>query len=146
MVYSFLNVTAFMAGPGLGVNLGAGSGSAEEGIKVEAVDDKNVMTIGADGVGQHSLVASNAAKVTIQLLRTSPVNTFLMLAYDAQSASSSLWGQNLLTIVDTGRGDLTVIQSMAFKKKPALGWAKEAGLIEWEFDGITANSVLGKGQ
>lgn len=146
MVYSFLNVVATIAGPGGVFNLAAGAAVAEEGITIEAVEDKNVMTIGADGKGQHSLVASNACTVTIKLLKTSPINGALMAMYDLQSASSSLWGQNVMTIVDTGRNDLNVIQAAAFKKKPTITYAKEAGFNEWVFDGITLNTVLGIGR
>lgn len=146
MVYSFLNVVATIAGPGGVFNLGQGAAVAEEGITIEAAEDKNVMTIGADGRGQHSLVASDAATVTIRLLKTSPINAALMAMYDLQSASSALWGQNVITVVDTGRNDLTTLQSVAFKKKPTLTYAKEAGFNEWVFDAIKANSVLGAGQ
>lgn len=146
MVYSFLNVVATMIGPGAVINLGAGAAVAEEGITIEASTDKNVMTIGADGKGQHSLIADNSVTLTVRVLKTSPINQLLMVAYDLQSVSSSLWGQNLFSIVDTGRNDLTIIQSAAFKKKPTLTYAKEAGFNEWTFDGISANTVLGAGQ
>lgn len=146
MVYSFLNVSASIAGPGGLLNLAAGAAVAEEGITIEPVEDKNIMTIGADGKGQHSLVASDACTLTVRLLKTSPLNAALMLMYDLQSASSALWGQNVFTIVDSGRNDYTVIQAAAFKKKPTLTYAKEGGLMEWTFDGISANSILGSGQ
>lgn len=147
MVYSFLNVTATISGPGaVGLNLGSGSANAEEGITIEASEDKNIMTIGADGQGQHSLIASDAAKITVRLLKTSPVNALLMLMYDLQSASSALWGQNVLTIVDNARNDLTLSQAVAFNKKPNIAYAKEAGTMEWIFDSIKTNSVLGSGQ
>ncbi len=144
--YSFLNVNATMAGPGGIVNLAAGAAAAEEGITIEAVEDKNVMTIGADGRGQHSLIASDAATVTVRLLKTSPINALLMAMYDLQSASSALWGQNVITVVDSARNDFTALQAVAFKKKPTLTYAKEGGMNEWTFDAIKANSVLGAGQ
>lgn len=146
MVYSFLNVNASIAGPGGFVNLAAGAAAAEEGITIEPAEDKNVMTIGADGRGQHSLVASDACTVTARFLKTSPVNAALMIMYDLQTASSALHGQNVITITDSGRGDLTLIQSAAFKKKPTLTYAKEGGMMEWTFDAIKANTVLGSGQ
>lgn len=146
MVYSFLNVVAAIAGPGLAVSIGAGNAVAEEGISIEAVEDKNVMTIGADGKGQHTLIASDAATVTLRLLKTSPLNAILMAAYDFQSVSSALWGQNLITITDTGRGDANVIQSCAFKKKPSVTYDKEGKMYEWVWDGISANTILGFGQ
>lgn len=146
MTYSFLNVVASLTGPGGALNLASGAAAAEEGITIEATEDKNQMTIGADGKGQHSLIASNAATVTVRLLKTSPLNQALMIMYDLQSASSSLWGLNVFTIVDTGRNDYTVIQACAFKKKPTITYAKEGGMMEWTFDGINANSILGSGQ
>jgi len=146
MVYSFLNVSCFIAGPGIGANLAAGAAAAEEGITLEASEDKNVMTIGADGKGQHSLVASDAATATIRLLKTSPVNAQLMVAYDLQTISSALHGLNVMTITDSGRGDISVLTSCAFKKKPTLTYAKEGGMMEWTFDVIQASTVLGAGQ
>lgn len=147
MVYSFLNVNATISGPGgVGINLAAGAAVSEEGITIEAVEDKNIMTIGADGKGQHSLVASDACLITIRLLKTSPINAALMTMYNLQSASSALWGQNVFTVVDSGRGDYTVAQSAAFKKKPTLTYAKDGGMMEWTFDGIAVNSILGSGQ
>jgi hypothetical protein len=146
MVYSFLNVVATFAGPTGIVNMAAGAAVAEEGITIEPSVDKNVMTIGADGKGQHSLVADDSATVTVRLLKTSPINAALMLIYDAQSVSSAIWGQNVITVVDTARLDTTVIQAVAFKKKPTLTYAKEAGMMEWTFEGISANSVLGANQ
>lgn len=147
MVYSFLNVNATISGPGgVGINLAAGAAVSEEGITIEAVEDKNIMTIGADGKGQHSLVASDACLITIRLLKTSPINAALMTMYNLQSASSALWGQNVFTVVDSGRGDYTVAQAAAFKKKPTITYAKEGGMMEWTFDGIAVNSILGSGQ
>jgi hypothetical protein len=143
--YSFLNTNATIAGPGGIVNLAAGAAAAEEGISIEPIEDKNVMTIGADGRGQHSLIASDACKVTVRLLKTSPVNKQLNLMYLAQKQSSALWGTNVLTIANTGLGDITTITGVAFSKKPTITYAKEGGMMEWTFDGISANSVLGSG-
>lgn len=143
--YSFLNVVATLAGPGGVINLGAGAANSEEGITIEAIEDKNVMTIGADGQGQHSLIASDACKVTVRLLKTSPTNAALMDMYNIQSVSSLLWGQNTITIVDSARGDLTAVQTAAFNKKPTITYAKEAGFNEWIFDAVKANTVLGTG-
>lgn len=146
MVYSFLNINAFMVGPGISANLAAGAAASEEGITIEANEDKNVMTVGADGKVQHSLIANDAATVTIRLLKTSPLNQALMIAYDLQSSSSALWGINTITVTDSGRNDSTVVTQMAFKKKPTITYAKEGGMMEWAFDGGIAESVLGSGQ
>jgi len=142
--YSFLNVNCTIVGPGgEGINLAAGAASAEEGITLEMAEDKNVMTIGADGKGQHSLIASDACTITVRLLKTSPANGKLQIMYDLQSASSALWGINTITVSDLARGDISVAQSCAFKKKATLTYAKEGGMMEWVFDGISLNTVLG---
>lgn len=141
--YSFLDVNATMAGPTGFVNLAAGAAVAEEGITIEPVEDKNVMTIGADGQGQHSLVASDAVLVTVRLLKTSPTNGLLMAMYNAQSVSSALWGQNVFAITNSASNDYTAVQAAAFKKKPTITYAKEGGFMEWTFDGIKGNSILG---
>jgi Protein of unknown function (DUF3277) len=143
--YSFLDVNCSMVSPTGIANLGSGSGVTEEGIELEASEDKNVMTIGADGKGQHSLVASDGCLLTLRYLKTSPVNALLQTYYDAQSISSALWGQNVFTITNTATGDYTVVQSAAFKKKPKLVYSKVGEMIEWTFDGITQNSILGGG-
>jgi hypothetical protein len=141
--YSFLNTSCSIAGPGGVFNLGAGAAVAEEGISIEPVEDKNVMTIGADGSGQHSLVASDAVKLTINLLKTSPKNAALMIMYDLQSSSSSLWGKNVFSVTNLGLGDVSLIQAAAFKKKPTIAYKKEGEFMVWEFDAVVGNSVLG---
>lgn len=143
--YSFLNTSCMMVGPGIAANLGAGAAVAEEGITLTPTTDKNVMTIGADGKGQHSLVADDSRQVKIKLLKTSPLNAAMMIAYDLQSQSSGLWGINTLTVTDASRGDLHVVQQVAFKKLPEISQQKEAGFIEWELEGIESNSILGSG-
>ena len=145
MVYSFLNISCAFIGPGGILNLASGAAAAEEGITIEATEDKNTMTIGADGKGQHSLIADDSCHVTVRLLKTSPYNQALQIMYDLQSVSSALWGINTFSITDSARGDITVIQSVAFKKKPTITYAKEGGIMEWTFDGISANTILGSG-
>jgi hypothetical protein len=143
--YSFLDTSAFIVGPGLATNLGAGAAVAEEGIEFEPNVDKNVMTIGADGKGQHSLVADDSAKGIVRLLKTSPINALLMAAFDLQSSATALWGINTITITNTGLGDASVLTQVAFKKKPKVSYKKEGEFYEWEFDAISANTVLGAG-
>jgi hypothetical protein len=144
-VYSFLNVSCGMVGPGGILNLGSGAAAAEEGITLEAAEDKNVMTIGADGQGQHSLIASDAGTITVRLLKTSPLNQALQIMYDLQSTSAALWGQNVFTVVDSNRGDNHVAQSCAFKKKPTITYDKAGPMMEWTFDAIAITSILGSG-
>lgn len=146
MVYSFLNVSCNIIGPGGNLNLAAGAAAAEEGITIENRVDKNVLTVGADGKGQHSLIADESATVTVRLLKTSPLNAALQVMYDLQTQSSAVWGINTISVSDLARGDVSVMQSCAFKKKATLTYAKEGGMMEWVFDCTTVTTVLGSGQ
>lgn len=143
--YSFINVNAAIEGPGGAFSLGYGSGNAEEGITTSMVEDKDTMTIGADGAGMHSLHAGKAGTVTIRLLQTAPANQQLSLLYDYQQLSSANWGQNIVTIRDSARGDVIVCQGCAFKKVPDLTYAKDGGTVEWVFNSIQIDTLLGKG-
>lgn len=141
--YSFLNVQATIVGPGGSFNIGQGAGIAEEGITVERANDKGTMTIGADGTGMHSLHADKSGTVTVRLLKTSPQNAKLMAMYDLQTADSRLYGQNVITITDTGSNDSTGCRGVGFKKAPTLTYAKEGQMMEWSFNAIAIDSVLG---
>ncbi len=141
--YSFIDTQASITGPGGTFDLGSGAGVAEEGIDIEMAGDKNTMTIGADGAGMHSLHADKSGTVTVRLLKTSPTNAKLMALYDFQSTSSSLWGNNIITITNANIGENTGCRGVAFKKKPKLVYAKEGGINEWVFDALFVDSVLG---
>jgi len=143
--YSFQDVVAAIVGVGGSINLAAGAAVAEEGITIEAVADKNTMTIGADGSGMHSLAANEASTVTVRLLKTSPVNAQLQLMYNLQTKSSLTHGKNVITVRDVVRGDSIVLTQVAFKKRPAINYAKEGGLNEWTFDAVKTTQILGVG-
>lgn len=142
--YAFVDVHATLAGPSGEVNLGYGASVADEGITTEQIGDKNTMTIGADGRGMHSLHADNSGHIMVRLLKTSPVNQLLMAMYDAQSLVSALWGNNTIVIRQIKSGDVTTCSQVAFKKRPAIKYAKDGDIIEWEFDAISIHSILGK--
>ncbi|MEJ2896225.1 phage structural protein [Bordetella avium] len=132
--YSFIDVNATLTGPTGVFDLGYGAGTAEEGITITPVGDKNTMTIGADGEYMHSLHADKSGTVTVRVLKTSPVNAKLQLAYNAQTASSLLHGQNIITVSITGTGEQVVCRGVAFKRQPEAVYAKEGQIVEWTFD------------
>lgn len=141
--YSFLDVNAAISGPGGSFSLKGDN--AKEGIAIAAVEDKNILTTGADGGGMHSLVASDAVTVTIRLLQSSPINTKLMKLYTHQKQSSATWGRNTLSIRDAARGDDHTVEEAAFQKAPDLNYATEGGTVEWVLQGIKGSSVIGDG-
>lgn len=142
--YSFADVQCTLTGPGGLIPLGAGAGSAEEGIDVEMVGEKNTMNIGADGKPVHSMHAGNPGKLRVRLLKTSPTNSLLMALYNFQKSSSVNWGQNVIVVSDI-RGDFISAKVCAFSKTPKIAYAKEAGFNEWEFDCGQVDYLLGIG-
>jgi len=140
--YSFLDVQASIVGPGGSFSIGSGAGAAEEGITVEMVDDKNTMTIGADGTPMHSLHAGKAATVTVRLLKTSPVNSNLSSMYALQTSAGSLHGANVLVIKNPVTGDQITARAAAFKKFPTQTYAKDGGMVEWTFDAGVVDFTL----
>ena len=142
--YSFIDVSASMTGPTGVIDLGYGAANADEGITVAMAEAKNTMTVGADGEVMHSLHAGKAGTVTVTLLKTSPVNKKLSLAYNAQSQSSALWGNNVFVVRNSASGDLVTIRSAAFQKQPDFANAKDGGTVAWVFDGGKVDELLGE--
>lgn len=145
MVYSFEDVQATITGPGGTISLGAGAGNAQEGISVEFIDDKDNMLMGADGSGVHSLRASNAARILVRLLKTSPVNAALNTQYNFQRQSTLFWGQNIITVTNPVTGDNYHATEVAYQKHPSVTWAQDANFNEWSFNAIKCDPVLGVG-
>ncbi|HCX5071698.1 TPA: DUF3277 family protein [Escherichia coli] len=142
--YSFLDVTASLTGPTGVIDLGQGSANSEEGITQTMGGNKNTMTIGADGEVMHSLHADKSGTITVTLLKTSPVNKKLSLAYNAQSQSSATWGNNVIVIRNTASGDISTARSCAFQKQPNFNNAKEGGTVAWVFDCGKIDQLLGE--
>ncbi|HIU85201.1 MAG TPA: DUF3277 family protein [Candidatus Aphodousia gallistercoris] len=131
--YSFQNVSATLTGTGV-INFGYGAGNAKEGISVSYNEDINTMYVGADGEVMHSLKANKSGTVTIRLMRTSPINAQLQLMYNAQTLSSSLHGNNVITIRDKGNNEICVCRSCAFKKAADRNYSEDGQIQEWTFD------------
>jgi Protein of unknown function (DUF3277) len=145
MVYSFEDVQATLTGPGGSISLGAGAGNAQEGITIDFIDDKDAMIVGADGKVVHSLRASKAARITVRLLKTSPVDSQLSTMYNTQIGSSINWGQNTLTVTNPVTGDDYSCTEVAFQKFPSITWAQDANINEWMFNAGSADPILGVG-
>ena len=126
--YSFQDVTATIVGSGI-VNFGYGSNSAKEGISVTQ---------------NEPLKSNKSGTVTIRLMRTSPQNAQLQLMYNAQTLSSSLHGNNVITIRDKGNSEICVCRGCAFQKVADRNYGEEAGIQEWVFDCIKIDYVTGE--
>ncbi len=143
--YSFLDISAAIAGPGGNFSLGSDAGAAEEGISIAMTNEKNTMTVGADGSVMHSLHGSRSGTLTVRLLKTSPVNARLAELYAVQSQSSILHGRNVITIRDVARGDSIACHDCAFAKFPDTKFAKDGGTMDWVFHAGRIDQHLGSG-
>lgn len=143
--YSFLDVQATLTGPTGSISFGNGAANSEEGITISQANDRNIMVTGADGSVMHSLRAANSGTITINLLKTSPVNSKLSDMYNAQTASSLLHGKNVITIRNVATGDTIIASQVAFKRDPDNSYATEGGTIAWQFDAGHINTKLGAG-
>jgi hypothetical protein len=54
-----------------------------------------------------------------------------------------LWGNNTVTVQDSGDNTVAVCRSLAFTKKPTLTFGKEAGNRQWVFNAGLADTVVG---
>lgn len=143
--YSFLDTQVSLTGPGGSISLGAGAGNSEEGITFEPVGDINTMTVGADGSVMHSLHADKSAKCAVKLLKTSPVNAQLSAMVAFQRTSGALHGQNTITLANGVTGDTITAQQVAFARIPNIDYAKDGGMLSWEFHIGVMDPFLGAG-
>ena len=141
--YSFLDVTASITGPGGAFDLGYGSANAKEGITITRTQDRNNMTIGADGSALHSLRADRSGTVTVRLLKTSDRNAMLQTMFNAQSIDSSLWGMNLISIAHKTLSDKVVCQACAFMRDPDVTYAEDGDIVEWTFQSGQIDIIRG---
>lgn len=130
--YSFIDVYGSISGPFLLALFGNGSGQADEGITIEQSEDKNRQTSGASGEVMNTLIGSDAGRVTIHVLKTSPLNALLMEGFNQQKQSSLMWGKNVITITNPVSGDHYTLSQCAFTRRPPNAYAKEPAAIVWE--------------
>lgn len=143
--YSFGDVAAAISGPGGAISIGTGAAAAEEGITAAFTAEKDILTTGADGEAMHSLRLTKAGRITVRLLKTSPVNALLMAMYNFQTASAATHGQGTIVVSDIARGDVITGQEAAFARGPSVSYAVEGGMIEWEFNVGKLDMLLGEG-
>jgi len=144
--YSFLDVQVSIVGPGINASIegptpgseqiGSSAGVAkEEGISLAFDEPKSSITTGADGETMTNLHATQTGKITVRLLKTSPINAVLSQAYAAQKSSAANWAQNTIVISNNVSGDQGEGTGMAFEKFPDNKWAEDGNILEWVFIG-----------
>lgn len=143
--YSFLDTHATISAPSGSFDIADSGGVANEGITITMIADKDVMTIGANGDGMHTLVASDAGRVEIALLKEGPGNAMLNALYRYQKQSAATWGGIQLTLQNPSTGDAVTCAGGAFIKQSDLGYRTEAGNNVWAFNFVFVDEVLGNG-
>lgn len=144
--YSFLNALAgYSDDLGFLIDLSAGNGIAEEGIVVAFADDKVSITYGADGDFMYSLHAASGGMVTVNVLKTSPLNNALSRLYLATTGSSARTGRGTIAGGDPQRGDSFTAIGCQIRKHPDTRSAKEGGTNEWVFMVGKLSVKLGSG-
>ena len=141
--YSFLNFNCEISGPGGLISIGNGSGTNDEGITFEPVEDISSMEVGPDGLGQHSLHGNKSGHIVLHLLKTSATNAALQAMYNFQTNSPANHGQSIVSGVDSLSGDEVTCQQVAFKRRITLKQGKNAGYNDWLFDAVQMDIVLG---
>lgn len=145
--YSFVDVYATLNDPisGASIQIGSSAGVTEEGIVVEQVDNVGVMHIGADATPMQVLQATRGARMTVNLLKTSPINSMLMALVEAQRVSGATWGQNVISITNIATLDEVFGQEVAFEKIPTNTYDKAGKMFAWTFLVGNATQLLGAG-
>ncbi|GHV49927.1 hypothetical protein FACS1894216_01180 [Synergistales bacterium] len=109
-------------------------------------NDMTESVTGADGHLMHSLMEQGrTGTVTINLLKTSPVNAQMQQLINSQSTSSATWGDNVISIRDVVRGDDLTISECAFIRQSDVNYAAAGGTMAWTFRGRFSSIVLGAG-
>ena len=144
--YSFLDVSATITGPNITASIGSTSGTSDEGITVAFSEDQSTMVTGADGTGMHSIHGAQSGTVNLRLLKSSPTNALLAAAYQADRSVPSSGGQNTIVISWLAGGDVYLCSQCDFRKFPDNAYGKDANIIEWTFNAIYLNPLLGSGQ
>lgn len=144
-VYAFADTMCAISGPNGAFNLGFGTGNTEGGISVAMTEDKNTMTVGADGEVMHSLHSGKSGTVAVRLLKTSPTNAALDTMYTLDTAGGASHGRNTISIRDLSRGDVITCREVAFSRHPDVTYAKEGGEMVWNFHAGKIDFKLGTG-
>ena len=143
--YSFINCNATISGPGGSFPLGAGAGSAEEGITIEPDGDKVTKTVGADGAVMYNLHADQSGRILVRLQKISPTNFLLGAMHNIQITDSALTGLNTIVLNDIARGDNIALRGCAFSRWPTISYGTSGGILEWSFFAAVIDRLLGAG-
>jgi hypothetical protein len=140
-----MEVVGSIVGPNGMFSIGSEAGVAKEGITVEMVEDKGTMTIGADGSGMHSLHAGKGGRITVRLLKNSLTNALLSAMYSADTSDGSQYGQNTIGVAWLTAGDVCTGRQCGFVRFPSIVYSEDGPMLEWVFNCIKIDHMLGAG-
>lgn len=104
---------------------------------IEIVHDEDAWTkkVGVKGKATRSATNNKGATIKVTAMYTSPTNKLLSAAHAADMAAGNGSGIAPLTVTDRlGNGELHFAPKAWIKRTPDFAWAKEVGVITWEFD------------
>ena len=142
--YSFMNITATLAGVTGVIDLGYGAAVTKEGITVTMAQERDAMTVGADGEVMHSLRMDKSGTIVVRLLYTSPQNAKLQAMFDLQTLTSTGWGMNVITIRNKDNDEVIVARDVAFARSPDRNYAEDGQFLEWSFNCGKIDAIIGK--
>jgi hypothetical protein len=138
--YKFTYITSY------GVVIPIQGNIDDGGLTFDFIEDKSNMTISADGIGWvHSLHAGKGATATLGLLKTSLINSLLMVQYNIQQETSALFGNDQIAVANVNTRDVFYAEGVAFKKVPQQKQGKDPGVNEWTFNIGKLSLQLGLG-
>ena len=112
-------------------------------IKIAHTEEGFTYKQGTDGEGTRSATGARHARVTVSVMQTSAANAYFCALYNGDIATEGGAGIVPLSVTDLGGKDLFVAKEAWIVKLPDRAYAKEAGVIDWEFDCHNPQDFIG---
>jgi hypothetical protein len=132
--YSFGDIHGVIAHPTFGSFDLVGKSIGNGGINIEALTDKSVHNVSADGRVMISKIAGDNASMTIRVQQDSNFHKFLLGLYNYLNASdASLWAQAASTFRAPTLGETNILQGVTFQKRAGQPYESQAQMVSWAF-------------
>jgi hypothetical protein len=115
-----------------GISIDSGRGD-DEFVSIVKLEDTYTYKAGVDGEGTRSESKNSYHEVTLTLMQTSRGNAILSAIHNGDVAIPGGSGVAPIQIRDRQGTNLFVAAEAWVKKMPDLGYAKEAGTVQWVF-------------
>lgn len=125
------------------VNLGGVlfTGFAEEGITISQTDDTFTEVEGADGTIERVNQGNNRCEITVNILKTNPLNLYLTKLHDADILTNK--GMTSFTVKDLTGETYFFVKNAWITKQADIELAKDTSAVSWTLH--TGNRTGGVG-